>query len=82
MSLLVLLIVYLLPAVLSFVVWFKVLKDYQTPFYSIKWFKILLWSLLPIVNVFCLCYAVENCFLKDSTNLSDYSTNSEDVSYE
>ena len=71
MSLFFIFIAYFIPATISLVLWSKILIDQNISFLSVKWLKIFIWSFLPIINLFCVCYAMENCSIIKKNRFSE-----------
>lgn len=74
-------LVYLIPAIFSLVLWFKILINLKVSTISIKWLKFFIWSFIPIINLFCVCYALDyfNFIEKESFSKYDFF---EESSYE
>jgi hypothetical protein len=81
MSLFFIFIAYFIPATISLVLWSKILIEQKTSFLSVKWLKIFIWSFLPIINLFCVCYAMENCSMINKNRYSEFESY-EESSYE
>jgi hypothetical protein len=80
MSIFFIFLVYLIPAIFSLVLWFKILIILKVSTMSIKWLNFFIWSFIPIVNLFCVCYALDyfNFIQKESFSKNEFFEESSD----
>ena len=61
MSMLLLFGAYFIPSLFSLVLWYKIFIIKNKSYLSFQCIKVIIWSLIPIANIFCVSYAIDSC---------------------